>query len=277
MSRPTRNSLFLVPPHTKFTIVCPTPHTIQRCVSLPTRDSPCLVLPLMKFTVSCPTPHEIHCLLSRPSRNSPFLVPPHTKFTVSSPIPHEIRRFLSTPHEIHCFLSQNAPLLVPPHTKFTVSCPTPNKIHRFLSHPTRNSPCFVPPYTKSTDFKDVPHHTRFTVFDHVPSHTQFTIFNLKRNGSGPKTAVAFHCCIIVLAKESLSPAVRNHLFERNLRGTRPTKPRKALRGGTSKTISTRFVNFAQQFATQWLQERGNGSKTGDGIPPRRAFCGLRRA
>ena len=51
-------------------------------------------------------------------------------------------------------------------------------------------------------------------------------------------------------------------------------PRKALRGGIQKSIyNNRLVNFYNTFPQKWLQERGNGSKNEDEIPPRRAFCG----
>ena len=50
-------------------------------------------------------------------------------------------------------------------------------------------------------------------------------------------------------------------------------PRKALRGGISKSILDRFVNFWQQFPTKWLQNRPQIPKLSPGIPPRRAFCG----
>ena len=50
-------------------------------------------------------------------------------------------------------------------------------------------------------------------------------------------------------------------------------PRKALRGGISKSILDRFVNFWQQFSTKWLQNRPQIPKPSPGMPPHRAFCG----
>ena len=51
-------------------------------------------------------------------------------------------------------------------------------------------------------------------------------------------------------------------------------PRKALRGGISKSILDRFVNFWQQIPTKWLQNRPQIPKPSPGIPPHRAFCGV---
>ena len=63
----------------------------------------------------------------------------------------------------------------------------------------------------------------------------------------------------------------------------PVPPRAARSGPSLSTQGPSWgyfkVNFYQvcrlltKLATKWLQERGNGSKTGNGIPPRRAFCG----
>ena len=50
-------------------------------------------------------------------------------------------------------------------------------------------------------------------------------------------------------------------------------PRKALRGGISKVNLQQGCQLLTTIPHKWLQERGNGSKNEDGLPPRRAFCG----
>ena len=101
------------------------------------------------------------------------------------------------------------------------------------------------------------------------------------------TRINFHgleegiCCSLSLSQR-LNACPGNTPKVNNFAATLPgypggdvaRSPRKALRWGISKSMFTRFVNFCSQFATKCLQERGNGSKTGDGIPPHRAFCGF---
>ena len=68
---------------------------------------------------------------------------------------------------------------------------------------------------------------------------------------------------------------RHGWFQKTRMDAAHTWPRKAVRGGISKSILDRFVNFWQQFPTKWLQNRPQIPKPSPGIPPHRAFCGQR--